>query len=202
MLFKKMKKIQNWHLVVLTMIFLISSLVFLRLNNIEAVELRRAVVAADESGDTGRIQRAMYALSNFTLNHMNADAFPEIYLKHQYDRAMKQLYDAIQDEAKGKDNVLKKSVEVCERRYSGYSQAYVQCVASEQAKYGPGEDLYAKYPTLDPAAYRHSFRSPIWSADFAGWSVLLTLFFALILISKFVIWIILKIIVKMQFKRT
>ena len=50
------------------------------------------------------------------------------------------------------------------------------------------------------ALYRYSFISPIWSPDFAGWSVLLTGVILLIIILRLVILVVLRILLKRHYR--
>lgn len=161
---------------------------FLRLNNIGMVERRSAVVAADYDGVDSIIQNKLYDLQRYVTAHMNTNLGKGIYLESAYKRDVQASYS----KASNDSNVYKKAQEYCAPRFSSWSQAYVQCTLGELAKY-PGEyDL--KLPHVD--SYLHVFTSPVWSPDFAGWSLLMCVVIFIMIITRLTSVGILKLILK------
>lgn len=197
---KQLKRVKTWQLLILLILAVFIAATFLRLNNIGMVERREAVVSADEQGNGDVIIQRLYDLQRYVSAHMNTDMGKGVYLEHAYNRD----YTAWQSDAYGdrnpNGNVYKKAQEVCEPRFSYYSAAYLQCTTDELAKYpaadAPGTDSSA--PRAD--AYLHSFASPLWSPDFAGWSVVVCVVIALLIIGRLITLGILKIMLKRHYR--
>lgn len=161
---------------------LLLSATFLRLNNIGMIERRTAVLVADEQGDQTITKARLFDLQRYAAAHMNA-ASGTIYLQAQYDRDTKASIEAASARDSGTNiNVL--ADQACKQQFGGYSQAYVQCFASELAKYPSGSDAPDKATLPSPSLYRHDFSSPLWSPDFAGFSVALCALLALAIVLR------------------
>lgn len=198
---QKIIEIKNWQLALILIALIVVSATFLRLNNTVSIEYRRAVEAADKANDKETLQAALYNLRQHTATHMHADRIPEIQLVNQYQQEAKRRYEQATNDTNKNGNILKKADRVCKAKYAGWSVEYVQCVADEQAKFAPSAELITKIELPDPNLYRHSFVSPVWSNDFAGWSVLATIFIAFIIIFRILQSLFLKILVKIRFKQ-
>lgn len=193
------ERVKIWQLLVIFVLSLFVTATFLRLNNIGMVERREAVIAADKIGDTGEMQQRLYDLQRYSATHMNASS-GDIYLEKEYKRDVQLLVEAAKQQNSGDDfNVLKKADDVCKPRFSGYTQAYVQCVAAEQAKY-PSSSGPQTVEFPDPSLYKHSYVSPLWSPDFAGWSLLASGFLLLLIVVRITIYTILRIMLKRNYR--
>lgn len=135
------------------------------------IERRTAVLNADEQGDKETLQARLFDLQRYAASHMNA-ASGVVYLEGQYKRDTKQAI--ANASANDKNNINAKADAICKRQYGGYSQAYVQCFANELAKYPAGYYDSQKVQLPNPNLYRQEFASPLWSPDFAGFSLLAT----------------------------
>lgn len=182
---KQLQRVKTWQLLILLILMGFLSATFLRLNNIGMVERRDAVANADEAGNNEIIQNRLYDLQRFVSSHMNTDMGKGIYLEASYKRDVQTAYDKASSDSNQNGNIYKKAQAVCAPQFTHYSYAYVQCTANELAKYPASSDLISsvKLPNVD--AYLHSFYSPLWSPDFAGWSVLI---FIVILTMILVRW--------------
>lgn len=155
---------------------------FLRLNNIGMIERRTAVISADKAGDLEGLRARLFDLQRYSSAHMNAES-GVVYLAEQYKRDTQAAIEAAS--ARGSaNNINVKADQVCKAQFSGYSQAYVQCFASELAKYPSGSSAPDKANLPSPSLYRHNFSSPDWSPDFAGFSVLVCLVLTLVIIAR------------------
>ena len=144
---------------------------FLRLNNIGMVQRRTAVIAADKEGnETTTIQR-LYDLQQYVSAHMNTDLGKGVYLESTYQRDSQAALNQASGEQNPNGNIYKKAQEVCAPRFSHYSTAYLQCTTSELAKYPASSNLIGAVKLPSASAYLHDYESPIWSPDFAGWSL-------------------------------
>lgn len=197
---KQLQRIKTWQLVVLLIIALFISLTFLRLNNIGMVERRGAVTAADEAGDDQVTINRLYDLQRYVSAHMNTDMGKGIYLQASYKRDVQKAYNTASADDNPNGNIYKKAQEVCAPRFTAWSQAYVQCTFSEISKYPAAHDLASgvKLPPAD--MYLHVFTSPLWSPDFAGWSIVVCMVIALIILARAVSLLALKIMLRSHYK--
>ena len=164
------------------------------------VQRRAAVISADSAGDqTATIQR-LYDLQQFVSAHMNTDLGKGVYLEDSYNRDYQVWQTKVYGDANPNGNIYKKAQDVCAPKFSHYSTAYLQCTTSELAKYPaasePGTDTSAPKPT----SYIHAYVSPIWSPDFAGWSLLTCVVIVLMIIARLVSLIVLKLLLSRHYR--
>ena len=154
----------------------------LRLNNIGMVERRTAVISADKQGDNEVTKARLFDLQRYSAAHMNADS-GTVYLTEQYQRDTQAAIAAasINNSA---NNINAKADAACKAIYAGYSQAYVQCFAAELAKYPSGSNAPDKAVLPSAGLYSHSFSSPVWSPDFAGFMTLICIVITLVIIVR------------------
>lgn len=172
---------------------------FLRLNNIGMIERRDAVLNADEAGDDQITRTRLYDLQRYVATHMNTDLGKGIYLESSYNRDKQALLDKASADSNPNGNIYKKAQDVCAPQFSRYSAAYVACTTSELAKYPAANDL-SQAVKLSPDLYLHVFSSPLWSPDFAGWSVLVCIVFIVMIFIRLLSVIILRIILHHHYK--
>jgi len=156
------------------------------------IERREAVFAADKVGDNEKIQSRLYDLQRYVSAHMNTDMGKGIYLEESYKRDVQIAYT----KASSENNIYKKAQEVCAPQFTSWSQAYVQCTIGELAKYPASDNL--KLPHAD--AYLHVFVSPLWSSDFAGWSMLVCIVILTMIIVRFIGVLILRLMLHHRYK--
>ena len=172
---------------------------FLRLNNIGMIQRRAAVLAADQSGDQATMQSRLYDLQRYSTEHMNANT-GEFYLEAQYQRDVQKIISAASNDANPQGNIHAKADAVCRPQYTVWSQAYVQCFTDELSKYPPSSDP-AQNVTFPPTGlYRHNFASPLWSPDFAGWSVLICIVLILMIVVRLVSLVVLNLLLKRHYR--
>lgn len=176
------------------------SATFLRLNNIGMIQRRDAVLQADKGTDATITQTRMYDLQRYVTAHMNAN-MGTLYLENQYKRDSQKVISAAADDNNTNGNVFKKAQEVCAPRYASlgsYSQAYQQCVISELNSFSPSGEPASQVNLPKADQYRFSYVSPVWSPDFAGFSVLICVFIVLLIFARLAAIGILKLILKMR----
>lgn len=174
---KQLQVIKTWQLVILLVLALFISATFLRLNNVGMIERRNAVAAADKSGDVDQIQQRLYDIQRFSAAHMNADT-GVMYLQGQYNRDVQRQAEAASTTGSAKALEIRKAADaVCQPQFSGWSPAYVRCYVNELNKH-PSDEISTQLTPPSSALYRYSFVSPLWSADFAGFSLLISLLIA------------------------
>ena len=177
-----LQRIKTWQLVLILILACLIAATFLRLNNIGMIERRTAVINADKSVDQDITRARLFDLQRYSAVHMNADS-GTVYLAEQYRRDTQAAIEAA-SARESTNNINAKADAVCKAQFSGYSQAYVQCFASELAKSPSGADSPEKANLPNPSLYRHDFSSPDWSPDFAGFSVLICVLITLVIIAR------------------
>ena len=177
-----LQRIKTWQLILVLIVMLLLTATFLRLNNIGMVERRTAVISADKAGDEEIMRARLFNLQRYSAAHMNADT-GVVYLVEQYQRDTKAAIAAASARVGG-DNINAKADATCKARHAGYSQAYVQCFAAELAKYPSGINAPDKANLPSPSLYRHTFFSPFWSPDFAGFGVLVCLILTVVILLR------------------
>lgn len=180
------ERVKTWQLVVLLVLSLFVSATFLRLNSVGMIERREAVFAADKAADDEEIQRRLYDLQRYSAVHMNADS-GDVYLDKKYNRDVERIVQDAQADQSSRSDILKKADAACKPYFSGYTQAYVQCVLTEQEKYPSSTNPVDELAMPSPVLYKHSYVSPLWSADFAGWSVVVSVGLAILIISRLIV---------------
>lgn len=170
---------------------------FLRLNNIGMIERRTAVLNADKQGDLEIIRARLFDLQRYSAAHMNA-ASGTIYLQEQYSRDTQAIIEAARARGSG-NNINELADQACKAQFGGYSQAYVQCFASELAKYPSGANAPDKASLPSPSLYRHDFASPVWSPDFAGFGVLVCLLLALAIVARLLGLLVLRVMLRRHY---
>ena len=196
---RQLQRVKTWQLVVLLIIVGFIAATFLRLNNIGMIERRNAVMAADKEGDPLMIQNRLYDLQRYVSSHMNAD-MGSIYLENQYKRDSQRLIDEAGSDNNPNGNIYKKAQDTCAPRFSGYSQAYLQCTVNYLAQYSPAGNPASTVTLPKADTYRHSFASPLWSADFAGWSVLGCLLILLMIVGRLIGLGVLRLMLKSRYR--
>ena len=207
---KRLSQIKTWQLVILLIMSGFISATFLRLNNVGMVERRESVEHADKAGDMVNLQQRLYDLQRYVSTHMNADpgkiALDHTY-KQMYDRKLKEFEEEIKNQSN--NDTVSKVRAVCDARarQGGYGRAttqadprYVSCINEEWEKYPAAKvaNLQFEAPSTEP--YYHTFVSPIWSADYAGWSLLVTIFIAMIIVMRLIVLGMLKLMIRRRNK--
>lgn len=163
-------------------------------------ERRAAVVDADNVGNNSVTQSRLYDLQRYVTAHMNTDMGKGIYLESAYKRDVQAIYVIASSDANPNGNIYKKSQEVCAPRFTRYSYAYLQCTTSELAKYPASSNLISSIKLPQADMYLHVFVSPLWSPDFAGWSVLICIAILTMIIVRLIGIGILKLLLKHHYK--
>jgi hypothetical protein len=197
---KDLQRIKTWQLIVLLIIVGFISATFLRLNNIGMVERRDAVLSADKQGNEEIIIERLYDLQRHVSSHMNTDLGRGVYLESSYTRDLQNWQSSQYGDSNPNGNIYKKAQEVCAPRFSSYSAAYLQCTTSELAKYPAAATPATDTSKPRQEAYIHSFTSPFWSPDFAGWSVLTFIIILGLIVVRFVSLGVLALLLRKHYK--
>lgn len=179
-----MQAIKTWQLLLLFILSLFVAATFLRMNNTGMLARRDAVASADAAGNTDEIMSRIYDLQRYVAAHMNAET-GDFYLQEQYNRDVKAAIAAASGDTDGYDSPQARADAICNPNLQihGYSKAYQDCMLKELSREGQVIDP-AKIKLPNPALYRYSFVSPLWSPDFAGWSIVVSLLLAAAIICR------------------
>lgn len=164
------------------------------------VERRSAVLAADQVGNQDITIARLYDLQRYVSSHMNTDMGKGLYLQNSYDRDVKAADNAASSDSNPNGNIYKKAQEVCAPQFTRYSTAYLQCTLGELAKYPSAGTIIASVNLPDANTYLHVFVSPVWSPDFAGWSVLVCIVLGLMIIVRLMSLFILRLLLRRHYK--
>ena len=198
---KSLQQVKTWQLIILLILAAFIAATFLRLNNIGMVQRRDAVISADKQGGEEEIITRLYDLQRYVSSHMNTSLGKGVYLEHSYTRDYNAWQEKEYGDANPNGNIYKKAQEVCAPQFSNYSQAYLQCTTNELEKYPAASELGSGSDEPRQEAYIHSFTSPLWSSDFAGWSVLVCLFILLLIAVRLVSLGVLQIMLRRRYRR-
>ena len=163
------------------------------------VERRVAVINADSIGDDEITQVRLYDLQRYVSAHMNTNMGKGVFLESAYNRDYNALIEKVSNDSNLNGNIYKKAQEICAPQFSAWSLAYLQCTLNELAKYPASSDLINSV-NLSPNAYLHVFVSPLWSSDFAGWSLLVCVVIFIMIIVRLISVGVLKLLLNQHYK--
>ena len=195
---KRLQRVKTWQLLILLILTAFIAATFLRLNNTGMVQRRNAVASADKTGDQRQIAERLAELQKYSMTHMNADS-GVVYLQHQYDRDAQSAIKAASANSTANASANAHAESVCHPQYSGWSTAYMQCFLDELAKFPTTETLVEpKLPNTE--LYRYEYSSPLWTPDFAGWSLVLVAGVSLVIVARLVGLAILRVLLRRRYQ--
>lgn len=204
---RRLESIKTWQLVILLVMLGFLAMTFLRLNNIGMVERRDAVWAADREGDDVALEKRLYDLQRYVSAHMNTDP-GRVQLEHKYNRDNDQLKAELesQTDQNPNGNVYKNAADVCDPigRAQGWrwpDPRYTNCIQQELDKYPEASELKDGLQPLPTAPYYHSFASPWWSPDFAGWTLVVCAVVLTIIVLRLIALIGLRLIMRFRYRK-
>lgn len=168
---KNLQRIKTWQLVVLLILVGFVAATFLRLNNIGMVERRNAVITADENGDERVTVQRLYDLQRYVTSHMNTELGRGVFLESSYNRDLEEWQSTQYGTSNPNGNIYQRAQEVCAPQFESYNAAYLRCTTNELAKYPAADDPASEANKPRQETYIYSYVSPLWSPDFAGWSI-------------------------------
>lgn len=164
------------------------------------VERRDAVLAADTVGNDDITIQRLYDLQRYVSAHMNTDMGKGLYLQAAYDRDVKKADNSASSDQNPNGNIYKKAQDVCAPKFTRYSTAYLECTLSELQKYPASTNLISSVHYPNPDTYLHVYASPLWSPDFAGWSVLVCVILGLMIVARVLSLLILRLLLRRHYK--
>jgi hypothetical protein len=173
----RLRRVKPWYFLLASVLFLALGIYGLRQNNFKMIELREAVIQADENN--GDVEGTLNNLRSFVHGHMNTDLSsgefaikPPIQLKNRYEKLAQ--IEAERTKELNKE-VQQKAEALCGQRHpgAGFNSPRVACIADYMRINALQEN------EVPSELYKFDFVSPKWSPDLAGLSLLFsTLFFA------------------------
>jgi hypothetical protein len=195
---RQLRAIKTWQLFIILVLLAFLAATFLRINNTGMVARREAVAAADKAGNNTTTNERLYELQSYAASHMNADT-GDVYLQEQYNRDVEKAVKASSAQSTTIADANAKAEAVCHPQYHGWSTAYMNCFLNELAKYPTTDTL--PQPTLPSVSlYRYSFSSPVWSPDFAGWTILVCIILVVAIISRLVSLVVLRFMLRRHYR--
>lgn len=177
------------------------SATFLRLNSIGMVQRRDAVIVADQEGNQDTIINRLYDLQRFVASHMNTGLSKGVYLESSYNRDLQTWQETSYGDANPNGNIYEKAQEVCAPQFTRYSNAYLLCTTSELEKYPAAKDPATDTSKPRQETYIHNFSSPLWTPDFAGWSVIAFSVIVLLIVVRLVSVAVLQLLLRRHYRR-
>lgn len=196
---KDLQRVKTWQLLILLLLVGFVAATFLRLNNIGMVERRTAVINADQTGDDDTTVKRLYDLQHYVSSHMNTDMGTGVYLEATFNRDYEAWQATQYGDQNPNGNIYKKAQEVCAPKFSSYSAAYLQCTTSELAKYPAASNDASEASAPQAASYLHDYVSPIWSPDFAGWSVVVCIVLSLMIVVRLISIAVLRVLLRKHY---
>lgn len=211
--FKKFK-IKTWQLFLILIPLFFLDVTLLRIDHLRMVELRDAVLVADEMEDDEEILRTLeklkdFVFSNIVINIAENNGVQKImfgtgpfYLEHQYNRAANMaLAEAEKNLASDNNpngNVYALASDVCSplAQRNGWAwddPRFIECMLTEINKYPAMNEIQDKIIANLPSTglYRKNYASPVWAPTLTGFMILLTLIIVIVIFIRGIIWIIL-----------
>ena len=188
------KRIRNWQLILLFILGILTSTLLLRQNKLKMIELRNAVIQADEQN--GDVAGALKQLNEHVFNHINTEIVRPIELVHGYNRAAQAVIEAA-NRGSGKD-VYAQATAACERR--GVPIASIaQCAAEYALKNNATVDP-TKIILPDKNLFTYSFSSPRWTPDAAGVAIVFTGVIGVWLLVRMIEYVAVRIVIRQRLR--
>lgn len=215
----KIFRLRSWKLALILILLGFLAATLLRFDHIRMTELREAVLAADSEDDDEKIALSLKELQSFTIKHIVFNAIEEnggqrivfgtgpFYLENQYLRHAQEAVRKAQEEinrnaTNPNGNIYQKVAAICDAQGKKYGwrypdKEYINCWINELATFPVTDnmDAYGAANLPSTELYRYEFASPIWYPCWSGIVLLICVIIAIALVTRFFIWLFLKIAV-------
>ena len=211
----KFHRLKTWWLVVALVPLVLIDATLLRLGHIRMVELRSAVLAADENENDEEIRESLeklkeFVFGNIVINIVDDNGLKRVtfgtgpfYLEHQYIRAANEALERAEETLSGDSNpngnIYQMASDVCRPQaiangWTWNDPNYINCMMGEIQKYPAANDLQDTVIAALPSTelYRHNYASPLWAPTFTGFMILLTLVMIVVILIRFIVWMVLR----------
>ena len=211
----KFHRLKTWWLVVALVPLALIDATLLRLGHLRMVELRSAVLVADENENDEEIRESLeklkeFVFGNIVINIVDDNGLKRVtfgtgpfYLEHQYIRAANEALERAEETLSGDSNpngnIYQMASDVCRPQaiangWTWNDPNYINCMMGEIQKYPAANDLQDTVIAALPSTelYRHNYASPLWAPTFTGFMILLTLVMIVVILIRFIVWIVLR----------
>lgn len=201
---RRLQLLKTWQLLILLLLGVIVSATLLRLNNLGMVERRSAVVAADEAGDPTRLKESIVELQRYVSTHMNTSLGEGFFLAKTYERDRAAALASAGDATNPNSSVYQQASVECRSRFQGgresFRNDYVQCVVERVGALSPQADASEALNLPRADAYRVNFSPPAWSLDGAGLSVAFCVLITGVIIGRFLLVVLLRLMLRHHYR--
>ena len=197
---KQLRTVKTWQLLIVLILLSFIAATFLRMNNTGMIARRDAVIAADKVGDVNAISARIRELQIYSSSHMNTES-GVFYLQEQYNRDVQQAITVAANASTAGADANAQAEAICHPQYSGWSTAYMTCFLGELAKF-PTSDKLPEPVLPNSSLYRYSFASPLWSPDFAGWTIVGCLLIIIFTVARLLGLVILRIALRHHYRES
>lgn len=203
-LLKTVRLLKTWQLLVILFLGVILSATLLRLNNLEMVERRSAVIVADEKGDREKLRTSVVDLQRYVSRHMNTSLGGGFFLSKTYERDRDAALAAANQSTNPNSAVYQQASIECRSRFQGGGESfrsdYVQCVIDRVSAMSPQTDIEQTLSLPKADAYKVNFSSPFWTPDLAGLAVAFCVLVTLVILGRALLSLGLKMLLKRHYR--
>lgn len=201
---RRIRSLKTWQLVVVLFLGIILSATLLRLNNLEMVERRTAVIQADEKGDPEALRTSIVELQRYIAGHMNTSLEGGFFLSKTYERDRDAALAAANQSTNPNSSVYQQASIDCRSRFQGgresFRNDYVQCVIERVSTLSPQTDIEQTLNLPKADAYKVNFSSPFWTPDLAGLAVAFCVLVTLVILGRALLTLVLKMLLKRHYR--
>ena len=201
---RRIRSLKTWQLVVVLFLGIILSATLLRLNNLEMVERRTAVIQADEKGDPEAIRASIVELQRYIARHMNTSLEGGFFLSKTYERDRDAALAAANQSTNPNSSVYQQASIDCRSRFQGgresFRNDYVQCVIERVSTLSPQTDIEQTLNLPKADAYKVNFSSPFWTPDLAGLAVAFCVLVTLVILGRALLTLVLRMLLKRHYR--
>lgn len=201
---RRIRSLKTWQLVVVLFLGIILSATLLRLNNLEMVERRTAVIQADEKGDPEVLRASIVELQRYVARHMNTSLGGGFFLIKTYERDRDAALAAANQSTNPNSSVYQQASIECRSRFQGgresFRNDYVQCVIERVSAMSPQADVEHTLNLPKADAYKVNFSSPFWTPDLAGLAVAFCALVTLVILGRALLTLVLRMLLKRHYR--
>ena len=201
---RRIRSLKTWQLVVVLFLGIILSATLLRLNNLEMVERRTAVIQADEKGDPEALRTSIVELQRYIARHMNTSLEGGFFLSKTYERDRDAALAAANQSTNPNSSVYQQASIDCRSRFQGgresFRNDYVQCVIERVSTLSPQTDIEQTLNLPKADAYKVNFSSPFWTPDLAGLAVAFCALVTLVILGRALLTLVLRMLLKRHYR--
>ena len=198
------RRLKTWQLLVVLLLGIILSATLLRLNNLEMVERRSAVIAADEKGDREVLKSSVVELQRYVSRHMNTSLGSGFFLTKTYERDRDAALAAANQSTNPNSTVYQQASIECRSRFQGgresFRNDYVQCVIERVSAMSPQTNVEQTLNLPKADAYKINFSSPIWTPDLAGLAVAFCVLVTLVILGRGLLVLALRLLLRRHYR--